>query len=90
MLLIDEPAALAAIPGLLPDDIEERRNAFAALREVLEARGPLGEAATERLGRVQEFFALGSGGSSARPQQGPTVLSSNDPASASQIARLRR
>ena len=38
MLLIDEEAALAAIPGLLPDAVEERRAAFATLREVLEAQ----------------------------------------------------
>ena len=43
MLLIDEEAALAAIPGLLPEAIEDRRAAFATLREVLEARGALTE-----------------------------------------------
>ena len=35
MLLIDEEAALAAIPGLLPESIDDRRAAFATLREVL-------------------------------------------------------
>ena len=41
MLLVDEEAALRAIPGLLPEPVEERRAAFAALRGVLEARGAL-------------------------------------------------
>ncbi|GAU86011.1 DUF3141 domain-containing protein [Bosea sp. BIWAKO-01] len=62
MLLIDEEAALAALPGLLPKQEDERRAAFAILREVLEAAGPLTEAAAERLGRVARFF-----GSSGEP-----------------------
>ena len=46
MLLIDEAATLAAIPDLLPPSIDERRAAFAALREVLSARDTIeGEAA---------------------------------------------
>ena len=49
MLKIDEEAALAAIPGLLPDSMDERRAGFATLREVLCASGALGDAATERL-----------------------------------------
>ena len=36
MLLIDEEAALAAIPGCCPNAIDDRRAAFATLREVLE------------------------------------------------------
>ncbi len=42
MLLIDPEAALAAIPAMLPEDAEERRNAFAAVRQVLAARGEIG------------------------------------------------
>ena len=41
MLMIDEEAALAAIPGLLPDSVDERRAGFATLREVLGASGAL-------------------------------------------------
>jgi hypothetical protein len=60
MLLIDEETALAAIPKLLPENVEERRSAFTALREVLEAPGPLTGVATERLQRVAALFGVGS------------------------------
>ncbi|WP_457580462.1 DUF3141 domain-containing protein [Ensifer canadensis] len=60
MLLIDENAALAALPKLLPEDIDERRAAFTALREVLEASGALTGLADERLQRVAVLFRLDS------------------------------
>ncbi len=56
ILLHDEAAALAAIPAQLPHDIEERRAALAALRNVLEASGPLSDAVDERFQRVTELF----------------------------------
>ena len=46
MLLIDQEAALAAIPALLPPDADERQAALAAIREVLSRR-----AASRRRGR---------------------------------------
>ncbi|MDX0463390.1 DUF3141 domain-containing protein [Sinorhizobium medicae] len=58
MLLVDEEAALAAIPKLLPEKIEERGAAFAALREVLEAPGLLTGIAAERLQSVTALFGL--------------------------------
>ena len=61
MLLIDEEAALAAIPGLLPKDIDDRRAALGKLRDVLEARGTLNAEAIDRLQRVTALFDLGSG-----------------------------
>lgn len=60
MLLIDEEAALATLSKLLPEAIEERRAAFTALREVLEASGPLTGLADERLQRVATVFCLES------------------------------
>jgi len=60
MLLIDEDAALAALPNLLPEAIEERRAAFTALREVLDASGALTGLAAERLQRVAAMFRLDS------------------------------
>jgi hypothetical protein len=58
MLLIDPEAALAAIPAMLPEDAEERRNAFAAVRQVLAARGEIGGEAAERLERVRKLFGI--------------------------------
>jgi hypothetical protein len=58
MLLIDEEAALAAIPALLPADEGERRKAVALLTEVLTARGPLEGEAAERMRRVERLFGL--------------------------------
>ena len=58
MLLIDEEAALAAIPGLLPESADERRAGFETLREVLSASGALDDVATKRLGEVATLFGL--------------------------------
>jgi hypothetical protein len=58
MLLLDREAALAAIPKLLPDDLNQRRAAFAAMRVVLSASEDVtGERAT-RLKRVAELFGV--------------------------------
>ena len=40
MLVLDEEAAVRAIPGLMPEPVEERREAYAALKSVVEASGP--------------------------------------------------
>ncbi len=37
MLLLDREAALAAIPKLLPDSMDERRQVFTAIEEILSA-----------------------------------------------------
>ena len=69
MLLLDEEAALAAIPELLPESPDERRAAFAALREVVEARGSLPDEGARRLERMARLFDLE--GSAGVPQRVP-------------------
>ena len=51
MLLIDEEAALAAIPSMLPASVEEREQALAVLRDILSARGEVTGEAASRLKR---------------------------------------
>jgi pimeloyl-ACP methyl ester carboxylesterase len=58
MLLIDQEATLAAIPALLPADMDERRKGFAVMRQVLEASGEISGEAVDRLARVAELFGL--------------------------------
>lgn len=58
MLLLDEEAALAAVPDLLPDDEEQRRSAFDILGTVVAASGELNKDARARLVRVAELFGL--------------------------------
>jgi len=60
MLIVDPEAALAAIPHLLPPSAESRRSAFAALRQVLSARGEIGGEAADRLRRMSKLF-VGNG-----------------------------
>ena len=56
MLLIDQEAALAAIPALLPPGADERQAALAAIRDLISASGePSGEAA-ERMRHVVALF----------------------------------
>ena len=58
LLLIDEEAALAAIPKLLPEDPRECSAAFAKLLEVLEARGQLTPQETDRLTRLTSLLGI--------------------------------
>jgi len=56
MMLIDQEAALAAIPSLLPSNADARRRGLTVLREVTSARGaPTGEAA-DRMERIVRMF----------------------------------
>ncbi len=70
MLLLDQEAALAAIPGMLPQDMDARRAVFAAIREVLSAAGDISGETRARLVRVADLFGLGEDApeSSLRPQ----------------------
>jgi hypothetical protein len=58
MLLLDPEAALAAIPKLLPDTVDDRHAAFAAIREVLSASATISGEAASRLQRVAELFGV--------------------------------
>src|SRR5262249_35106699 len=49
MLVIDAEAALAAMPALLPEDADERRKGFAAMRQILAASGEIAGEAAVRL-----------------------------------------
>jgi len=61
MLLIDEPAAVAGIPALLPKDADTRRKAFGLLREVLSAAGKIDGAVADRLRQAAVWFAVDPG-----------------------------
>lgn len=58
MLLLDEDAALAAIPSMLPADADARRNALAILRKVVSARGELTAETAMRLERIVGLFEI--------------------------------
>lgn len=62
LLLLDQDAALAAIPKLLPKSTEERRAGFAAISEVLSASAAISGEVARRLGRVAELFGIDGGG----------------------------
>jgi len=66
MLLLDREAALAAIPKLLPENADDRRLAFAAIREVLSASAAISGEVANRLQRLAELFGVDAGGSSER------------------------
>ncbi|SJZ82941.1 Protein of unknown function [Enhydrobacter aerosaccus] len=56
LLRLDEERAIKAIPKLLPDDREARREILDLLRKVLEAQGALTDEETERLRLVEGLF----------------------------------
>jgi Protein of unknown function (DUF3141) len=62
MLHIDQEAALAAIPSMLPADAETRAEAFGLIRQVLGATGPLSVEDNARLAEVGRLFGVGEGG----------------------------
>jgi hypothetical protein len=68
MLLIDEEAALAAIPSMLPPGGDERQAALAAIQEVVSASGDLAEEAAKRMERIAGLFDGG------RPRLAPVEM----------------
>jgi Protein of unknown function (DUF3141) len=58
MLLLDREAALAAIPKLLPDNMDARRKAFASIEEVLSASAKISGEVASRLKQVAGLFGL--------------------------------
>jgi hypothetical protein len=58
MLLIDQPAAVAAIPELLPKDIAARSAAFALLRQVLSAAGEITAESAARLREAAQWYGV--------------------------------
>ena len=58
MLLIDREAALAAIPSMLPDDLDTRQKAFDLICQVLTARGETSAQDQERIQRVSRLFRI--------------------------------
>lgn len=56
MLLIDQAAALAAIPSMLPPDLDKRAKAVDLIRQVVEAGGPLPQQGEERMQEIAELF----------------------------------
>jgi len=60
MLLLDQEATLAAIPDLLPANMDMRRKGLAALREVLTASGELSVEAERRWRRIITLFNAGN------------------------------
>ena len=56
MLLVDEEAALAALPGLLPPDAQARRAALDTIRTILEGSGPIEDEVAARLARISAIF----------------------------------
>ncbi|MGA8294537.1 MAG: DUF3141 domain-containing protein, partial [Rhodoplanes sp.] len=57
MLLIDPEAAIAALPSLLPEDMETRGKALAVIRQVLAAPGGLSRVAEARMQQIARMFA---------------------------------
>ncbi|EJZ18733.1 DUF3141 domain-containing protein (plasmid) [Rhizobium sp. Pop5] len=74
MLVIDEQAAVDAIPHLLPADEDDRRHALSSLREVLNARGALSGEAEQRWQKIVSLFGL-----SQAPLAGPVSPDSPTP-----------
>ncbi|QQO12445.1 DUF3141 domain-containing protein [Bradyrhizobium diazoefficiens] len=65
MLLLDREGALAAIPKMLPDDINQRHAAIDAMRHVLSASEEITGERAIRLKRVAELFGVDAGGEPA-------------------------
>jgi hypothetical protein len=58
MLLIDEKAALAALPSLLPQDAKRRHAGFGLLRSVLSASRELDEQSESRLRQIAQLMGI--------------------------------
>jgi Protein of unknown function (DUF3141) len=69
MLLIDEKAALTALPSLLPADSETRSEGFSVITQVMSASGEIAADDEKRLSEIGRLFGIGAEGATiAFPQ----------------------
>lgn len=61
VLLIDEEAALSAIPSMLPPEAETRERAFDLISQVMNARGDLSAEDKKRLAEIAKLFGVAEG-----------------------------
>jgi hypothetical protein len=61
MLLLDPVASLAAIPNMLPQDMEPRRAVFTAIRDVLSVSRDISGETAKRLDRIAQLFGVSDG-----------------------------
>ena len=66
ILLIDEEAALAAIPSMLPSDAQTREKAYGLINELMSARGELSTEDKKRMGEIARLFGTDGGTASPR------------------------
>jgi hypothetical protein len=59
ILLIDKEAALAAIPSMLPSDLETREKAYGVIRQIMSVRGELSAEGKKRMGELARLFGVG-------------------------------
>src|SRR5215467_6753176 len=62
MLVIDQQAALAALPSLLPPDAQTRSEAFNVVRQVMAACGEISTEDEKRLSKIGRLFGIGEEG----------------------------
>jgi hypothetical protein len=60
ILLIDQEAALAAIPSMLPPQAEAREKAYGLINQLMSARGELTAEDKNRMSEIARLFGLGS------------------------------
>jgi Protein of unknown function (DUF3141) len=58
MLLIDQEAAIGALPALLPENPDTRRALFGTLRQILSARGEIAGEVADRLRRIAGYYGV--------------------------------
>jgi len=61
ILLIDQKAALDAIPSMLPPDLESREKAYELIQQLLLARGELSAEDRNRMKEIARLFGLDGG-----------------------------
>ena len=61
ILLIDQKAALEAIPSMLPPDVESREKAYDLIHRILRARGDLSAEDNDRMKEIARLFGVEGG-----------------------------
>jgi len=65
-LVLDPEGALAAIPAMLPTDAAKRKRILEAIRRTADAAGTASGEGAVRLAKLEELFASGARGATAR------------------------